>query len=87
MEYYYTAVESRSHAFLLERRMKLENVICELVYMPRVLMTSLCNMGVRFDKSEYRRAVDVIRRAGLPGCRLYRELVTADGYEYYEEQI
>lgn len=80
--FYYTAVESRSHAFLLERRLKAEGVICDLSYMPRELMTDLCNLGVKFREGEFYKAIEVIYRSGLPGIRMYREIVEPDGFIY-----
>lgn len=85
MEYYYVGLESRSHAFLLERRMKDQGMTtCEITYMPRDIMIDLCNMGVRFRESELSHAIDILRRSGLPGCKLYREIVRPDRYYYHE---
>lgn len=84
---YYVALDSRSHALLLERRMTCEGVVCELAYTPRELMRGVCNMAVRFTQSEYFKAVPVIHRAGLPGCRLFREELQPDGADYYEEVL
>lgn len=75
MTYYFVALQTRSQAFILERRLKQEDVKCELTYMPREIMKDLCNMGVKFEESELRRASDIIRRSGLPGCQVYRETV------------
>ena len=82
MTYYFTAMGSRSHAFLLENRFKIENIKCELTYIPREIMVDLCNMGVKFEESELERAVSVIRRSGLPGCRVYRQIIYPYGYQY-----
>lgn len=84
MGYYYAALQSRSHAFLLERRMKDEGVECELSFMPRQIMTDLCSMGVRFEERELRGALRVLCRAGLPGCKLYRESTEPWGSAYTE---
>jgi len=84
MACYYTALQSRSHAFILERRMKLEEIKCELTYMPRQIMKDLCNMGVRFEESEYPRAINVIKKSGLPGCMLYKETLDPWGSSYTE---
>ncbi len=75
MRYYYVALGTRSHAFLLERRLKDEGIECELTYMPRELIIDLCNMGVRFEENEFHRAMNVIRYCGLPGCKVYKELM------------
>lgn len=82
MTYYYVEVETRSHAFLLEQKLKMEGIECELTYMPREIVSGLCNMGVRFPEYEFIRAYDTIRYSGLPGWRIYKQLVHADGYKY-----
>lgn len=87
MSNYYVGLDSRSHAFLLERRMKNEGIKCEITFVPRDIMNDLCNMGVRFDESMLPRAVSMLRRCGLPGCRLYKETITPDGFYYHEVQI
>lgn len=84
---YYVALMSRSHAFLLERRLKNEGVICELAFMPREIMFDLCNMGVMFRECELHKALPVLRRSGLPGCRLFREVLDSEGSIYQEMQI
>jgi hypothetical protein len=83
--FYFVAMESMTHALLLEQRMKCAGVVCELAYTPREIMTGLCNMGVRFEQGEYRNALSILRRSGLPGCRLFREVMRPDGADYYEE--
>ncbi len=55
--------------------MKNAGIACELTYMPRELMSDLCNLGVRFDRRDLSGALSVIRTSGLPGCRLYYEIV------------
>ncbi|HHX17489.1 MAG TPA: DUF3343 domain-containing protein [Clostridium sp.] len=87
MEYYYAGVEIRSHAFILERRMKDEGIKCEITYMPRELMTELCNLGVKFKYEDLKKAIDLIRRLGLPGCKLYKEVITPDRIYYYDIHI
>lgn len=87
MNNYYAAPETRSHAFLLERRLKDEGVMCEIAFMPRQIMTSLCNMGVRFDESQYFSAIPVLRRCGLPGCKLYKETIFPTHAVYSEELL
>lgn len=87
MTYYYVAFSTRSQAFLLERRLKAEGVPCELSYMPREIMTDLCNMGVRFDERDFRRAANSITRSGIPGCRLYKEVMEAERNYYVEVEI
>ena len=83
---YYIVVESRSHAFLLEQRFKAEGIACEMAYMPRPIMKELCNLGIKFGEAEFPRAMAVLRKAGLPGCRLYREIVEPASF-FYEEVI
>jgi len=80
--YYYVALETKSHAFLLEQRLRIANVQSELTYMPRDIMTDLCNMGVKLPETELYRGIDVIRRCGLPGCTIYREDISPTGYDY-----
>lgn len=84
---YYTTHPTRSQAFLLERRLKMEGVKCELSYLPREIMMDLCNMGVKFPESEYHKAIEVIRRAALPGCKLYKEIVLPEGYKYIQVDL
>lgn len=84
MTWYYVGLESRSHAFLLNDRMKNQGIVCEITYMPRDIMTDLCNMGVKFAEVELRRAEELLRRIGLPGCKLYIEITRPEGYYYYE---
>ncbi len=84
MPYCYTLLQTRSQAFILERRMKSAGVPCELTFMPRELMKDLCNLGVRFNDRELPRAKEVIRSAGLPGCRLYIEIPEPYSSSYEE---
>lgn len=84
MTQYYTLLQSRSHAFILVNRFKIEGVPCELTYMPREIMKDLCNMGVRFTERDFARAINVIRRSGLPGCRVYQEIFTPNDSTYLE---
>ncbi|MDF2524751.1 MAG: hypothetical protein K0R31_2392 [Clostridiales bacterium] len=86
MTSFYTAHPTRSQAFLLERRLKAQGINCELSYMPREIMIDLCNMGVKFEESEYGKAIDLIRRAGLPGCKIYREIKGPRSSQYIEER-
>ncbi len=83
----YVAFQTRSQAFLIERRLKNEGIECELAFMPREIMRDLCNLGVKFSELDYKRAVNVIRRAGIPGCRVYREVVYPNLSKCYEENI
>jgi hypothetical protein len=84
---YYVALASRSHAFLLERRMKSEGIECEVSFVPREIMSDLCNMGVRFGESQFPLAINVLRQCGLPGCRLYMEIMEPYESKYCEVEI
>lgn len=55
--------------------------------MPRDITKDLCNMGVKFDESQLPAAVDIIRRTGLPGCRLYKEIISPSSSKYIEVGI
>lgn len=81
---YYATVETRSHAFLLERRMKDEGVACEIASIPRQLMEDLCNIGVKFSEMALPMAIGVIKRSGLPGSKVYKEVVYPDYCQYFE---
>lgn len=87
MTNFYVAFQTRSQAFLLERRLKCEGIECELAFVPREIMRDLCNLGVKFSESEYRRAVNAIRKAGIPGCRVYKEVVNPNNCQYLEDDI
>ncbi|ABN52319.1 MAG TPA: DUF3343 domain-containing protein [Hungateiclostridium thermocellum] len=83
--YYYVGLESRTHAFLLEHRMKSEGMkTCEITYMPREIMIDLCNIGVRFKENELPKAIELLRRFNLQGLKLYKEVVRPDRYYYHE---
>lgn len=84
MSRYYTLLQSRSHAFILGNRFRIEGVPCELTYMPREIMKDLCNMGVRFAECDFARAMNVIRRSGLPSCKVYQEIIKPNGSSYLE---
>lgn len=84
MSCFYTALQTKSQAFLLERRLRGEGVPCELVFMPREIMRDLCSMGVKFDESVFSSAIQVIKRSGLPGCRVYKEFLAPRGGQYVE---
>lgn len=85
MSYCYALLQSRSHAFLLNQRMKNAGLDCELTYMPREIMKDLCNLGIRFDERELPKALNIIRVAGLPGFKLYTEIV--EPYQCNYEEI
>ncbi len=87
MTRYYTLLQSRSHAFILDNRFKAEGVPCELTYMPREILIDLCNMGVRFKECDFAGAVNVIRRSGLPSCKVYQEIITPNEICYQEIDI
>jgi hypothetical protein len=84
MTYYYIALNSRSHAFLLERRLQSAGFKCEIAFIPREIMYDLCNMGVRMEEQEALRAMSLILNSGLPGCRIYKETATQLCYVYSE---
>lgn len=67
--------------------MKGDGIACELAFIPREIMNDLCNMGVKFGEAELPRALPVLRRSGLPGCRLFKETLGSDGGYYQEYQI
>lgn len=48
------------------------------------IRTGVCNMGVKIAEKNYTDAVNVIRRSGLPGCRIFMETLNADSSAYYE---
>lgn len=81
---YYVALQSKSHAFILEQRMRQQGVQCELVYMPRAIMKDLCNMGVRFDERYFKGARNVINSSGLPDCKVYIETVYPNSNQFSE---
>ena len=87
MIYYYTLLQSRAQAFLLERRLKSEGIECELSYMPKAIILDLCNMGVKFEEKVFTKAVSAIRRAAIPGSRLYKEIKYPDRCEYVEVSL
>lgn len=84
MKYYYVALQTKTHALLLERRLKERKLICELVYMPRQIMWDLCNMGVKFPESELNKAMVVIKESHFPAFKVYMEVVNQYGSSYYE---
>ena len=52
--------------------------------MPREIMKDLCNLGVRFDERLLPKAVNIIKCAGMPGSRLYKEIVEPHRCSYIE---
>lgn len=87
MHFYYAATATRSQALLLERRMQLEGIQCEIAYMPRSIMTDLCNLGVKFPEHEFQRALYSIYKAALPNSRIYKEVIYPFGCEYIPVDI
>jgi hypothetical protein len=87
MNYYYTVLQSKSHAFMLEHRLRVQQIECEVVYMPRELMKDLCNMSVRFTDKNLNSAIEVIKYSGLPGVKLYKEIVFPNKSQYEEVQL
>lgn len=84
---YYTLLQSRTHALILESRFRIEGVPCELTYMPRDIMRDLCNLGVRFTENNYPKAINILKRSGLPGCKLYQEIMSPDGSSYLDVEF
>lgn len=82
MTQYYALVQTKSHAFFLESRLRQECVQCELTNIPRDIMTDLCNLGVRFTEADISAALDIIRRCRLPGCKVCREGWNGGGIFY-----
>jgi hypothetical protein len=87
MTNYYAALQAKSHAFLLQRRMEQHGIECEMAFLPRYIMKDLCNMGVKFSESSFSKALQVIKSSGLPSCRVYREEVFPKGCKYSEVNI
>jgi hypothetical protein len=79
----YVLVKTKSHAFHLESRFRQEGVQCELINMPRDIMSDLCTLGIRFTEADLAAALDVIGRCRLPGCKVFREVWS--GGILYEE--
>lgn len=84
MKTYYIVLQSKSHAFILERRFKEANIICDLTYLPRQIMNGPCNLGVRFTEMHLPEVTSILRNSGLPGCRVFAENITQNGCSYYE---
>lgn len=84
MTLYYTLVQTKNHAFLLESRFRQEGIQCELISIPGDIMPDLCNLGIRFTEAYLPAALDVIRRCRLPGCKVFREVWNGGGF-FYEE--
>jgi hypothetical protein len=81
---YYTLLQSRTHALVLGHKFTLEGTPCELTYMPREIMKDHCNLGIRFTENQYPQAINIIRRSGLPGCKVYQEYMSPNGCIYQE---
>lgn len=84
---YYVALQTKSHALLLEQRLKQQKIKCELAFMPRPIMNDLCSMGVKLREAVFNTALPVIRGCGLPGLRIYRETVNPKGSQYDEIKL
>lgn len=78
---------SRAHAFLLEGRFNVLGIPCDIAFIPREIMIDVCNMGLRFDEAVLGEAIAIIRRCGLPGCKVYRETLYPDKCVYQELKI
>lgn len=84
MLYYYMAFQNKTQAFLLEERLKAQQIACDVTYIPREIMTELCSLGLRFPEGGLPRAAAVIRASGIRGFRLYLETPTPIGNHYQQ---
>jgi len=82
MAYYYVALQSKTHAFLLENRLMAERIQCEITYMPRQIMMDLCNLGVKVHENYLQQALQILKNCGLPGIKVYLEIITSDNSSY-----
>ncbi|NLK86313.1 MAG: DUF3343 domain-containing protein [Clostridiaceae bacterium] len=87
MNQYIAVPQSKTHAFLLAERLKNAGVTCSICYIPAQISNGPCSMGVRFSEKYFIICRRVIRESGLPGCRLYKEVINANASEYYEQTI
>ncbi len=87
MVFYFVVPQSKTHAFLLERKFKEAGIPCDMTYIPRPITSGLCNMGVKFAEIHYRNALNVLKTLGFPGCKIYMETINADSSVYYEMNI
>jgi len=87
MEFYYVAMKTRSHAFYLEEQMRIQNIQCELTYLPAEITGDMCAMGVRFPGDELEKAAYVLNLCGLPGCRVYKLINSAGGYAFSQVML
>lgn len=87
MCFYYTVLKSKSHAFMLDNRLRTQQIGSELAYIPRELINDMCSMGVRFKEADLSAAVEAIKNLGLPGVRVYKEVMQPGGCQYIEVQI
>lgn len=84
MTQYYVTLQTKSHAFLLERRMKQMGIKCSLVFLPREIMKDLCSMGVSFYEDESRKAIEAVKNSGLPDFKVYKAITLQDSTKYME---
>lgn len=78
----YILMQTKSHAILLERRLKNKDILCEISYIPRTLSSDICNIALKLPESELRIAGEVLKRSGLPGYKVYREIEDAFRFTY-----
>ena len=84
MKQFYVALETKSQAFLLERRMEIAGVTSEMSFLPRDIMNDLCNMGLKIQPCHMDEAMEVLRMCGLPGFKVYEEQIFPNHSEYRE---
>jgi hypothetical protein len=84
MNHYIAVPQSKTHAFLLAERLRTAGVTCGICYIPRQISSGPCSMGVKFSEKYAACGRRVIRESGLPGCRLFLEVIHANNSEYHE---
>lgn len=84
---YYIAFQSRTHAFIMEERLKRAGIACELTYLPSSLTVSSCNIGIRLLQVNHAVTTALLKSSGLPGIRLFQEKLHQDQLSYVEIQV
>lgn len=87
MNHYIAVPQSKTHAFLLAERLKTAGVLCGICYVPGQISNGPCSMGVKFGEKYLASGKRVIKESGLPGCRLFKEVIDTNSSEYYEIAI